>query len=77
MATATPFGTLRQHSDKELIDLHDQLVQSAGHAATPTYYLEELAHRRAERQAWTLTWLTVAIAVLTVSNVVLIAIDVL
>jgi hypothetical protein len=74
---APKITTLETLTDREIRNKHDLLVAGGGRTITPTYYLEELARRRADRQARMLTYLTVVITVLTASNVVLVAIDVL
>jgi hypothetical protein len=61
-------------SDAEIIRLIDSLAQQG--AWGPIQYMEELAHRRAERQAKTLTRLTWFIGGLTAANVVLVAVDI-
>jgi hypothetical protein len=78
VSIAQPLSTLENLSDRDLRGMHDALAnRTGGFAITVTYYLEELARRRADRQARTLKWLTVFIAILTAANVALVAVDVL
>ena len=87
MTLAKTFEELSKQSDEELIALHDKDVQHTNVGIS--YYLDELARRRAQRQAdalermtQTIVRLTIAIAVMTglatvmtIVNVILFASD--
>lgn len=65
---------LRQMTEEQLVQAHDQVAQST--MVSINYYLEELARRRGERQATVLTRLTWAIAALTLILAIVAAVDV-
>jgi hypothetical protein len=74
---AKTFEDLDSLSDKELKEQHDKLaVGEAPSPVTVDYYLAELARRKVQRQTQTMLWLTVAIGLLTLVNVIAVVIDV-
>lgn len=67
-----PYREFRKLSTDQLIAEFDLLVEPPRHAFGPEQILSEMARRDAASQTCQIKWLTVAIFVLTVVNVVLV-----
>jgi hypothetical protein len=73
MSHAKTISELRSVSDEKLVEQHDALAANTGVGIS--YYLEELARRRADKQARLMIRLTWIIVILTAINVVVVVAD--
>lgn len=77
MAIVPDFSQLDAMTEAELIQNYDQLVKGNQIRGGTEFWLDEIARRRAERAERRMWWLTVAIFILTVGNLVLVAVSTL
>jgi hypothetical protein len=73
MSHAKTISELQSLSDEKLVEQHDALA--ANTVVGISYYLEELARRRGDKQARLMIRLTWIIAILTAINVVAVIAD--